>query len=212
MSSLYYRVQNGGWWLVLEEYLHCFGRTVIMILFSIILHYGSWYSKDTVSHIISWSEVFDFKWLAVSILTLFFDTTWISVMDDLFWMFYICFTLHAGVLIYIPFWTVLHVLQHLMTRKGARSFKSVSEMCLAFGLCVCFLYPRACVCMGLQDTFPCIAMHAHSVHQVMVIGRMLSKWSMLSSASSWIQIFTNGFPESNLSKWTVIIILDLPHP
>ena len=220
MSSLYYRVQNGGWWLVLAKYSHCYGKAIIMILFSIILHYEarSRYAGDIAFLLSQYHISLTFKGLAVSLLTLFFDIAWVHPPKELLRMFYICFMLHAPPSVcrrldfyssffkYYMFNIIWPEKEHIL------AFKSMRNMCLAYGLCVCFHILKTAICMGLWDTFPCIAMRAHPVHPGMVTGKMLNKWSIPSSASSWIQIFTNGFPECNLSKWTVIIILDPPHP
>lgn len=155
MSSLYYRVQNGGWWLVLAKYSYCYGKAIIMILFSIILHYEarSRYPGD-ISFLLSQYHIcLTFKGLAVSLLTLFFDE-YIPRMS-----FSECFTsasrcthppLCASVLISIPLFKVLHV-QHHMTRKGAHVGFQVNEehVSCIWPLCVSS-YPKDCNLYGIM--------------------------------------------------------------
>lgn len=167
--------------------------------------------KDTLSCVISWSEVCNFKWFFFnySYFVLWYYKSRSSVICSAAWhlLHFAC----RGLDLYSTV-NGIACLTSYDQRRSTSSLSSQRVTCVTYGLCMCFSITNTAICVGLRNPFPCIVMHGHSVHHVMVTGRMLNKWSMGFSASSWIQIFTNGFPECNLSKWTVIIILDLPHP
>lgn len=105
-------------------------------------------------------------------------------------------------------WCIFQSLQYYMLNiiwpEGKACFLCQWETCV-----FCMVFVCAFSSHKVRNLHGIMEMPAHLVLAVMVCGRMQNKWSISPSACSWIQIFTNGLSEGNLSNWTVIIILDL---
>lgn len=98
-------------------------------------------------------------------------------------MSYICFTLHAAPPtppslpdccrfdLYSSYNSVTCITSYDQEKEHGLAFKMMTNMCLAYGLYDMKTHTKGAICMGLWDTFPCAAMHAHPAHPVMVMGR-----------------------------------------
>lgn len=136
-------------------------------------------------------------------------------LNDLFWMFYITHAhTHLSIYPYIPTSPHTHtyitfdVKHYVTSNESLLSCQWVTCLLNAFRVCV-FVSWSTQSALNHCDTSARVAAHVCLVLAVMVCGRIQNKWSISPSAFSWIQSFTNGLSQCNLSKWTAIIIPDL---